>query len=309
MGEVEGGAPASVSVIVAAQRSGAILARQLDALSGQVDAPPFTVVVVLDHSDPGLALVASYHDRLRLVIVEVPMLGAAAARNAGARAGVEPVLLFCDADDVVGPGWVAAMSAEVRHSGLCGSPMRVEWDACPRWARPFYASVDSSSVQAFYGAEPYVVSAALGVDRARFEGVGGFDERFLGAGGEEVDLCLRIRRVDGVDAPIASATDESATVVYRPRSTFRTIARQRVGYARGTALLVTKHRLVEVGTVASIDRTFAFRMARSPRRLVILAWSFLVLRREMRRRRRSGLGGPGPDGQGRRMPPPSTDTD
>ena len=277
----------SVAVVVPAQRAGALLARQLDALVAQTAAPPFSVVVVLDTDDPGAGLVESYRDRLQLSTVAGPMRGAAAARNAGAAACHESVLLFCDADDAVGPGWVGAMAAEVPRSGLCGSGMRVEWEACPRWARPFYAPNDRSSVDLFYGVVPFVLSASLGIERALFEAVGGFDETFPGAGGEEVDMCLRLSELRGADSPIGTVEEDAAIVLYRPRSTFRSIARQRVGYARGTGLLVTKHELGGIGTVASTDPRYTLRMARSLRRLMILMRSFVVMRRAMRRPRRT----------------------
>lgn|GEM_PF-656704 len=277
----------TVAVVVPAQRAGALLARQLDALSSQVAAPPFTTVVVLDIDDPGVTLVESYRDRLRLLTVVVPRRGAAAARNAGVAACDGSVLLFCDADDVVGPGWVRAMAVEVQHTGLCGSPMRVEWEVCPRWARPFYEPDDSSSVEEFHGVVPFVVSASLGIDRALFDAVGGFDESFPGAGGEEVDLCLRLAVLRGPESVIGAVVDETALVRYRPRSSFRSIARQRAGYSRGTVRLMARHRIGEFGTLASIEPRRLLRMARSPRRLAVLTWSFIALRGEMRPRRRS----------------------
>lgn len=277
----------TVAVVVPAQRAGKLLARQLDALVAQRNAPAFTVVVVLDVDDPGAALVDTYRDRLHLVTVEMPMRGAAAARNAGSAAGDGSVVLFCDADDVVGPGWVGSMAAEVERSGICGSGLRVEWDVCPRWARPFYEPNDASSVDRFHGVEPFVVSASLGITRALFDAVGGFDESFPGAGGEEVDLCLRLRALRALGSTIGSVEDESAAVLYRPRSTFRSIARQRAGYSRGTARLMARHPLPDHGTLASIDRRRLAGMARSPRRLAVLALSFVALRQEMRRQRRS----------------------
>ncbi|MBU3702399.1 MAG: glycosyltransferase [Acidimicrobiia bacterium] len=281
-----------IGVVIPAQRAGGLLARQLDALVAQVGPPPFRVVVVLDVDDPGAELVDTYRDRLDLTVVSVPMRGAASARNAGVAALDAATLLFCDSDDVVGPGWVRAMAAEVRRSGLCGSRMSVEWEVCPRWARPFYVPNDAASVDRFHGVEPYVLSASFGIDRSLFDAVGGFDESFPGAGGEEVDLCLRLRDVRGEDAVMGLVADDSATVLYRPRTTFRTIARQRIGYARGTALVVTRHGLDHVGTLASLDRMQVARMALSPRRLVILVRSFVVMRREIRDQRRS-TGRPG----------------
>ena len=279
-----------IRVVIPAQRAGDLLARQLDALVAQEDPPEFAVVVVLDLDDPGAKLIDSYRDRLTLFSVDRPMRGAAAARNAGAASSDGSILLFCDADDVVGPGWVRLMSLQVQQSGVAGSLMRVEWELCPRWARPYYEEMDRSSLHTFYGVAPFVVSASLGIDRSLFDATGGFDESFLGAGGEEVDLCLRLLQLcEEGDVQrfveFGLVDDESAIVRYRPRSTFRSIARQRAGYSRGAARVISKHELEGIGTVASTDRDLLRSTARSPRRLAVTAWSFLALRKGLRRER------------------------
>ena len=283
----------AIRVVIPAQRAGALLARQLDALVAQDNAPEFAVVIVLDLDDPGATLIESYRDRLSITSVERPMRGAAAARNVGAASCTGAILLFCDADDVVGPGWVRLMSVQVQQSGVAGSLMRVDWELCPRWARPYYEEMDRSSLHLFYGVAPYVVSASLGIDRSLFEAAGGFDESFLGAGGEEVDLCIRLLQLsenenDDVQRSVefGLVDDESSIVRYRPRSTFRSIARQRAGYSRGSARVISKHQFEGIGTVASTDRELLWTTARSPRRLAITAWSFLALRKGLRSQRR-----------------------
>jgi|688.fasta_scaffold69513_3 glycosyltransferase involved in cell wall biosynthesis len=280
----------TVSVVVPAQRAGALLARQLDALASQQHAPAFNVLVVLDIDDPGAALVATYRDRLSVSSIEAPMRGAAFARNLGAAGSDGSILLFCDADDVVGPGWVREMSAEVERTGICGSAMRIEWENCPKWASPFYEPLNHSSLQVFYDVAEFVVSASLGIDRSLFDAVGGFDESFSAAGGEEVDLCIRVAKHRSHDSELSEssfgeASDDSAIVSYLPRSTFRSIARQRAGYSRGAARVIVKHQIEAVGTVGSIDRKRLISHSRSLRWLLVSAWSFVVLRRELRRLR------------------------
>lgn len=282
----------TVSVVIPAQRAGVLLARQLNALTAQQNAPAFTVHVVLDVDDPGAALVAFFSDRLSISSIEGSMRGAAFARNLGAANCHGSILLFCDADDVVGPGWVREMTAEVQCTGICGSAMRVEWAECPKWARPFYEPLDHSSLQNFYGVAEFVVSASLGIERSLFDAVGGFDESFTAAGGEEVDLCIRVANLRRDQPGFATdsfgeASDSSATVRYLPRSTFRSIARQRVGYSRGAARVIVKHQIEAVGTVSSINRKRLISHSRSPRWLLTTAWSFVVLRQELRRLRAS----------------------
>jgi glycosyltransferase involved in cell wall biosynthesis len=48
------------------------------------------------------------------------------ARNAGAAAAHGDFLAFCDADDVVTPGWLAAMADAAQHADIVGG--RLEWE-------------------------------------------------------------------------------------------------------------------------------------------------------------------------------------
>jgi len=61
------------------------------------------------------------------------------------------------------------------------------------------------------GSRTYLPSFGFGISRALFNQVGGFDERFAGAAGEEVDLCLRLR-----EAGHALYFDPAARVTHRP---------------------------------------------------------------------------------------------
>jgi len=101
----------AASVIIPVRNAEAVLGDQLAALSRQVDAPQFEVVVVLNRCADHSGLVAdSYRSRLPLTVLTADeKAGPAYARNVGAARSSAPHLLFCDADDRVGEGWVRAM--------------------------------------------------------------------------------------------------------------------------------------------------------------------------------------------------------
>ena len=272
-----------VVVVIPAQRAGAILRGQLDALSRQLDAPSFSIVIVLaDGGDAGRRVVADFEGSLSMEVVEAPMRGAASARNAGAANSSATVVLFCDADDKVGPSWVRCMASETLVSGIAGGPIVVDRGATPPWAWPFYSGFEGSARQMFYGRIPFVMSASMGIRRDLFQSVGGFDESFPGSGGEEVDLCLRL-----ADTPLGLVADPEAAISYLPRSDFRGVLKQRMGYSRGAARIVLEHDLDGIGAVKDTDWTLLASTSRSLRRLAITGCSFVALRREMWRLQRS----------------------
>lgn len=129
----------------------------------------------------------------------------AAARNAAATAAEFPSLLFLDVDCIPMQGLVGAMarhiarydaliSAEVHY--LPAGVLTTPWDdvrmlGCaathPVRLFPRRGVVEAPSPGLFW-------SLAFGVSHARFKALGGFDERFIGYGGEDTDLAFRAAR-------------------------------------------------------------------------------------------------------------------
>src|SRR5690606_30778947 len=94
-----------------------VIGHQLDALSRQGCPLPWEVIVVDNGSSDGTrAVVEGFRSRLsRLAIIEAhDRHGPAYARNAGARAAGGRNIAFCDADDEVGEGWLAAVEKALR---------------------------------------------------------------------------------------------------------------------------------------------------------------------------------------------------
>src|SRR5690349_1945599 len=104
--------PVDLSIVIAARDAAATLGEQLDALATQVWDGTWEVLVVDNGStDATCAIVraaARQWPGLRLVEA-TDGVGPAYARNVGSRSATGRSLAFCDADDVVAPGWVAAM--------------------------------------------------------------------------------------------------------------------------------------------------------------------------------------------------------
>jgi glycosyltransferase involved in cell wall biosynthesis len=112
-----------ISVIVPVRNGLPYLEEQLSALEMQECTEPWEVVVADNGStDATASVVRGWADRnglFRLVDAS-EVRGPGAARNAGVRAAKGDLLVFCDADDVVQPGWLNAHVAALTESAIVG---------------------------------------------------------------------------------------------------------------------------------------------------------------------------------------------
>ncbi len=139
--------------------------------------------------------------------------------------------MICDADDVVAPGWVAAMvealdQFDVVAGRIDTAPLNDEF---VRQTRDFPDELPRP-----HWGLPYAVGANMGFHRAVFDRIGGFDVRLQGA--EEMDFCWRAQHAGST---IGYAPD--AVVAYRLRPRLRDALRQQFVYGRGNAQLRAAH--------------------------------------------------------------------
>ncbi|WP_375492069.1 glycosyltransferase [uncultured Jatrophihabitans sp.] len=152
---------------------------------------------------------------------------AARARNLGAAAAHGDVLVFLDCDTVPEPGFLAeiarlpAVCPDVvaagrrRHVDLAGLPPEglADWFAGrvalpeldePSWLRDAYRD-SADLLDADRRSYRFVISAVLATSARLFAEVGGFDERFVGYGGEDWEFAHRARNAGAVFAHIPAA--------------------------------------------------------------------------------------------------------
>ena len=113
--------PPLISVVMPVRNGMPWIEHQLRALAAQQSAVDWEVVVADNGSDDGTrSCVERWSERdPRIHLVDASARrGAAAARNIGVRSARGRLLAFCDADDVVRPGWLASMSAALADADL-----------------------------------------------------------------------------------------------------------------------------------------------------------------------------------------------
>jgi glycosyltransferase involved in cell wall biosynthesis len=229
MTAVQRGSPTLVSVILPVRNAVSAVGSQLACLADQDYQGAWELVIADNGSTDGSSAVAKANaGRLpRLVVVDASARpGVCFARNLGAQAASGDFLLFCDADDEVAPGWIAALTRGAPASDLVGGlldpealndrPIRA-WRQWPNSTERLPVALDFL---------PYVVSANCGIWRDVLDAVGGWNEAYRGC--TDVELSWR-SQLAGYRLGFAP----DAVVRYRFRKTLRGLARQffRIGAA------------------------------------------------------------------------------
>lgn len=180
-----------VSIIVPARNAASTIDEQLAALARQVADRPTEVVVVDNGSTDGTAARArGWADRIpALVVLSIPQpLGASGARNAGAQEAGGELLVFCDADDVAAPGWLAALVDAAPRCDMIGGPVDVRSlnSGTSGFARDLHLQPTLTRALGFL---PFLLSGNLAVWARVFNDLGGWNERYRN--GEDVELSWR----------------------------------------------------------------------------------------------------------------------
>jgi len=185
-----------LSVIIPCYNAAETIGGLLESLARQ-DWPESCEVIVVDNgsTDRSVIVTADYKDHVpSLRIVDASdKRGRSHARNVGARHAMGDALVFCDADDEVAEGWVAAIGEAVISQNFVAS--RFDFD-----------KLNSSSVAKFYAMHeqkrglqklwypPFLLHAGgcgLGVKKSLHESIGGFDETLPRL--QDTDYCIRIQ--------------------------------------------------------------------------------------------------------------------
>lgn len=262
------------SVIIPVFNGAQTLAVQLEALATQVEAPPFEVLVADNGStDATRAVAEAFAERLDLRVIDASeRRGPSFARNRGAEEAASPRLLFCDADDRVSVGWVAAMVRALEHEALVTGPVVYadpELVAAGKW--PQHVSIPDD-LRRYLDQIPFAPSNNFAIGRDVFMGLGGFDLAFRCC--EDADLAIRAQA-----SQRRLAWTQDAVVLNGRRSSLAAAARQFFRYGYYDARLYRKLRGValEPRSPWQMIRPYAV-LVLTPHRLLLprRRWSWVV---------------------------------
>ena len=237
-------------------RNGAeTISGQLAALARQTTDERWELLVADNGSTDGTrAVVEGFVERLpELRIVDaLEKPGLPFACNVAVREARGDAIAFCNDDDEVDDGWLAAMARALREHELVAGKLEHE-----RLNDPWILDVrgrpqeDGLLHWTFSGHLPFAAGAALGIRRSLHERIGGFDEELVPAG-EDMDYCWRAQYAG---AELRFVPD--AVTHYRFRQGLKEIFGQGRNYGVGTVLVYVKHRPLGMGPVPHPWRTGA----------------------------------------------------
>ena len=258
MGNADASAPVLVaSVIIPAYQAAKTIGEQLAALVAQ-DFPDTWEIVVVD--DGSTAETRSIPASFAVAFPSLRVIsnggnhGVNHARNRGVSEAAGELLLFCDADDVVAPGWVAALVDALRSGDAAGGAIDLEALNPPRLLLQTRPALGQTSFLLRGSRLPSAFGCCFAVRRSVWARVGGFDERIHWGGCDEVDFFWRLQLAGH---GLVSAPD--ALVARRLRPTLRKLAWQELTYGYAATQLLRGYGRSDPEPLASSVASRVFR--------------------------------------------------
>jgi glycosyltransferase involved in cell wall biosynthesis len=218
-----------VSVVIPVLNGASTIGMQLDALITQEVPQRFEIIVADNGStDETRDIVARYMGRApEVLIVDAShRRGINVGRNAGLRVARGEKVLFCDADDIVAPGWVRAMARALDVGDGVGGVIEY------RRLNSHLQHLPPQSAVFREGPTPVPLGACCGWRRSLLLRLGGYDESWL-VGGDDIEFALRAARAG---ARVVEAPD--AVLHKRERASRRDLARQYYKFGRSRPRLI-----------------------------------------------------------------------
>ena len=226
----------TLSVVMSARNSADTLPETLAAIAAQ-DYPAWWEVVVASNGsrDDTLGVAGSFDGRIdNLRVVDVPDPSCQArGQNYGVSQSKGDVIVFLDADDVVGHDYLRHLGRAMSVHPFVGASVDVTLlnsERTQRIRRPL--QVDR--IDEYCRFRPAVIGAAMGAQRTAVDAVGGFDESLETQ--HDLDISWRL-----LAAGYPATLVPQAVLHYRYRDHPRELFDQQVGYGLGEVALYAKY--------------------------------------------------------------------
>lgn len=225
-----------VSVIIACYNSAGTIRETLEAIVAQEWHRPWEVILADNGSTDRTAAifreVAAEHPALPMRVVDASAhKGKAFAMNLTVPQARGRAIIMADSDDVVAPGWLAAMGEALDEAAIVGAASdyrRLNTDWVLEYRMPDPESRDRIQTRYITGYQPslpFVSGHCMGFTRALFDQLDGFDTSYTVA--DDIDFSFRAQ-LAGHEIRMV----EAAVVHYRYRDTIASIRRQAYFYAK-----------------------------------------------------------------------------
>ncbi|MFQ5470889.1 MAG: glycosyltransferase [Gammaproteobacteria bacterium] len=228
-----------LSVIIPCYNAATTIAEQLDSFSRQKWNQSWEIIAVDNNStDNTVDILERYRKRLpNIRIVRAPeKQGQPYALNKGVQSATGEALAFCDADDVVAHGWVAAMGNALLSHDFVSGPFEVDFlnkDGLGKnRVNPQPTGIQNYKYPPFL---PHAGSGNMGVRKYVFDQVNGFDESLPIL--FDTDFCWRVQG-QGYKLHAVSG----AILHVRFRDTIRGLIRQARRYGEYNVFLYKRYR-------------------------------------------------------------------
>jgi glycosyltransferase involved in cell wall biosynthesis len=211
-----------LSVIIPAYNAANTLGEQLDALKAQEYDGDWEIIVVDNGSIDNTAKVVQNYQHLmpHLRLVHAPSRqNRSYSRNIGVLEARGDAFLFCDADDMVSPGWVSALAEALEEHDVVIGPVEMHTLSQVACQQAHYHPI--SYKEPFLDFLPVAMGCNSAISRKAFQAVGGFSEDFVRQ--QDVDLSWRLQ-LRGYSIHVAP----KALVYYRPRETLWEVWKQAI---------------------------------------------------------------------------------
>jgi len=187
----------SISVVAATYRRPQLLARLVTAIEEQTGVGPVELVIVDDASpDETSRELQRITEATPLNLLALRLdynCGPATARNKGWRAAHAPLIAFTDDDCVPQRGWLAALVTGLARADLVQGRTLPNPEQAAN-VGPFSRTLEVTEEDGYYQ------TCNVGYRRELLDRLGGFDEEFPDAAGEDTDLAWRALAAGAVTA-------------------------------------------------------------------------------------------------------------